>query len=125
MLLLAATIASIAEPAGVKLALTQHFLDYVLSIGTPLGVDFLRTYQFPEPASKGDNYSISWSVDRVKLAHVALNTSIELVAPSSLRISVFNLKLQFAATHPSAATLSSRPWRRHKDSGIGQSRHWS
>jgi len=83
---------------GVKLALTQHFLDYIVTVAKPSALQFFQQFQFPNPVVKGDDYSISWSVGGVKLeSGIDADFALDLVSPSSLHIEISSIQLSVSA----------------------------
>jgi hypothetical protein len=85
---------------GVKLALTQDFLDYATSVAKPPALDFLRNFKFPDPLKTGDDYTCSWSIGGLQLSNVDADLRLTLVAPSSLQVSISNLKVRHRHSNP-------------------------
>ena len=83
--------------AVTKTAVTQHFLDYVRDVGLPIAVKFLQNVPLPNPIAKGDDASFSWSVGPVKLSGVDLGAAVTLEAPSTVKLSITDLKIKFDA----------------------------
>ena len=102
---------------GVKLALTQHLLDYIVGVAKPSALEFFEQFQFPDPVVKGDDYSISWSVGGVKLGGgMDADFALDLVEPSSLRIEISNLRLSVSASLRATEDIWPHP---SLDIGIG------
>ena len=83
---------------GLKLALTQSFLDYAVSVAKPTALEFLKEFAFPDPLVKGDDYTCSWSIGGLKLSNVDADLALTLVSPGSLSVSISNLQLSLSAT---------------------------
>jgi hypothetical protein len=82
---------------GVKIGLTENFLDYTVSVVKPAALNFLRHFQFPDPVVSGDDFSISWSVGSVQLGNIDADFELDLITPSSLAVKITNLQLDVSA----------------------------
>jgi len=82
--------------AGVKVAVTQRFLDYARDIALPLGLKFLQNLALPDIS--GDKDSIHYSVSGIKLDSVNANAGVTLASPNVVGITISGLAISMHAS---------------------------